>query len=405
MTELSRPWPDVEYSSEQWQEVLAALAHGSTGVIPDFEEELACVATSPVSKDVEIGIGRCIIKGVLYDNDATFTQTMSDNTSGQDRIDLIVLRADYTEETVTIKVLEGTPAGSPVAQSPTQTLGVLWEFPVAEVYCANGFASLADSDITDRRFFMLAKAAGATLVNGDGAALSIGAPVKVDTATDFAVDTTTTEGDPRILDALMAGGADGENVLLPMNVRCTLYSDSAVTRGNLLTASSTAGQVTPGYPGAFAIALETTGGAGNVEALLLNRPIPNYVSIYHDNSVDYTTPSSTLANVDATNLQFTMVCRGGPVRVWFFGMHTNPTGSYDPTCFDVDIDGGTISGKAEGLIQDSTAGVNKTAASFGVTVEVTPGSHTFTLQWRRTAAGTAILHSNGELVGFGAYEL
>ncbi len=162
MAEGSYPWPGNSgsggigdcgpYTGDDNDNVTKALALGRTGVVETGHLEVT--ETSPASKSVRIVAGRAIIRSKVYWLDADTTLTISDNTSGNPRIDRVVLEADWATQTVRLKVLEGTPAASPSAPALTQVDGTLWQLPLAQVAVANGFTSITNSDITDEREFV-----------------------------------------------------------------------------------------------------------------------------------------------------------------------------------------------------------------------------------------------------------
>lgn len=94
--------------------------------------------------DVSVGVGTravdispidCIIAGIWHTTTAVTTLTIGANTDAQSRarIDLIVAEANWTLKNVTLKPLPGTPATNPVPVNPTQTVGGLWQMPLARV--------------------------------------------------------------------------------------------------------------------------------------------------------------------------------------------------------------------------------------------------------------------------------
>lgn len=414
MAQSSRPWSGTStgdagpYTDTQWREIFRYChQHGTDGnlsVLHDVLNALEVGASSPAAKSVDVDTGSAMALGGYYNASAAVTLTINDNSSGQDRIDLVVLEIDYSAQTIRLAVKDGTPAGSPVAPSPTQTAGTLWQLPLAEVDADNGFSSIAAGDIRDRREFAnLPPYAAASLENGAAAALDIGDAVKLDTGEDSAVDTTTTESDPRIVGALVQGNVDGETVRLAQMGKVSLYVDGAVSRGDLLAAASSAGQVTGAVPGAFAQALEAAGGAGLIPALLLNRPVPNYAS-YVRTSGSYTTASVSVVQVDATNMELTIVTRGGPVLVQFAGTILNNTYTSN-TYMYVYVDG-VVYGAALATVDSPRAGGAYMNASFSVLVTgKAAGSHTFSLRWA-VSGGTATMYGTGGFAAaFSAIEL
>jgi len=139
---------------------------------------------------------------------------------------------------------------------------------------------------------------------------------------------------------------------------------------------------------------------GNIEYLLT----PNS-DINERTTSNYTTTSSTFADVDGTNLELTITTYGGPVLVFLIGNYTHSSnGVY--TAFDIDVDG-TREGGTEGLLRPTYASSTTIAnVSFvHVIAGLSAGSHTFTLQWK-TDSGTATLYASaGTPCFFGAIEI
>src|SRR4030042_3479556 len=143
------PYSSDEYARVQRDLIRAAGADAGplmgTGVAPDLG--LTVRATTPVSASVEVTAGAAIVRGTWYSSDATETLVIAANGSGNPRIDTIVLRKDYVAQTIRLAVLPGTPAVTPAAPALTQTDGVTWEIPLADIAVANGFAPPANAVI------------------------------------------------------------------------------------------------------------------------------------------------------------------------------------------------------------------------------------------------------------------
>ncbi len=136
------------YTAGRYAATQAAMYRDRTGVLAG----LAVSATSPASKSVDVAVGNGLIGGHFYFNEtAVVNKTIADNTSGNPRQDMVVLQADWPAQTIRVAVLEGTPGASPVPPTPTQISGTLWEEPLAVIDVANGFPSIADTDIEDWR--------------------------------------------------------------------------------------------------------------------------------------------------------------------------------------------------------------------------------------------------------------
>ena len=124
------------------------------GYIPDVLDDLLA-ESSGVGMSVTVGAGAAIVRGVLYDQSEPLPLTIEPSTP-QGRIDLIALQVvpaganDDSEGRARIITKTGTPSGSPVAPSLTQTQD-LWEIPIAHVVVDAGVSSIAASKVLDRR--------------------------------------------------------------------------------------------------------------------------------------------------------------------------------------------------------------------------------------------------------------
>lgn len=115
---------------------------------------------------VDVAAGRCYVPNSSYSsntdgqtkywpilNDATKNVVISANTSGNPRIDIIVVKMntgtapdDDASNVVEIEAVEGTPAASPaVPTTPNNS------YKLAEIAVANGAVSIVTGDITDKR--------------------------------------------------------------------------------------------------------------------------------------------------------------------------------------------------------------------------------------------------------------
>lgn len=109
---------------------------------------LAVTETSPQSSSVEVKVGKALVNGYYYFNDADKTIAISANTdgSGYDRIDTIVLEVDFINQVVVAKVVEGTAAAAPVAPTLTKSASI-YQVPLADIDVANLFTTIVNADI------------------------------------------------------------------------------------------------------------------------------------------------------------------------------------------------------------------------------------------------------------------
>ena len=125
---------------------------------------------------------------------------------------------------------------------------------------------------------------------------------------------------------------------------------------------------------------------------LLNRP--GATQLVNEGS-DYTTSSTTFADVDATDLSKTITTAGGDVLVLFvssIGMSTTGCRAY----LDIMVDGALVGGDdgltVVGYGGDAREERHNVVVAYLVT-GLSAGSHTFKIQWKRRGSGTATMHA------------
>lgn len=169
MTEYGLPFDGIltgdatkaPYSADEWARAWRLMQ--SVGAsFPDYgvfkgtgngtNRPLDVLATGPVSSNVAVQIGAALVDGRFYETTAIVTLSVNANTSGNARIDTVVVRLDYVLQTVRLAVKQGSPAASPVPPTMQQDSS-FWEIPIADIAVANGFATLAQSTITYRARF------------------------------------------------------------------------------------------------------------------------------------------------------------------------------------------------------------------------------------------------------------
>jgi len=258
MAETSRFWDGIAvgdaatapYSSDEYARVQRDLIRASeadsgpllnTGVAPDLG--LTVRATTPASASVEVTAGSAIVRGTWYNSSATETLAIGPNASGNPRIDTIILRKDYAAQTIRLVVLPGAPAVAPSVPALTQTDGVTWEIPLADIAVANGFATLANTTITPRRHWANA-ADGVYLdnvLNNSGALLETGDVVIWDTTADRAVTTSVVLGDPLVAGVWVGRtAAGGYGRVQTKGIGLVRMAGQVLSRGLTLVKSATA---------------------------------------------------------------------------------------------------------------------------------------------------------------------
>lgn len=283
MTQDSRPWNGTvtgdagPYSDADWQELYQHIIgwggrRSNVGVFlgsgaqPD--DGLRVQPASPPDTTINVGRGAALVQGLAYINTAMVTFTIAANSSGNPRIDTVIVRADYALQTARLAVLQGTPAASPSPPSLTQNAGVMWDIPLADIAVANGFVSISNSNITPRHEWVNAPPAVYLddVQNNSGGELNTGDVVIWDSSANRAVTTTTLLNDPRIVGTWVGRTANGNYGRVLRTGIGYVKTNAAVTRGALLTTNSTVKEAvastTVNSDRALARALETTSGAG-----------------------------------------------------------------------------------------------------------------------------------------------
>jgi len=113
---------------------------------------------------------------------------------------------------------------------------------------------------------------------------------------------------------------------------------------------------------------------------------------------DYTTASTSFADVDGTDLSLTITTTGGDVMIVFDG-----TVSHDTTgarvYFDVYYDSSTYLGGDDGMffeVPNSGGGVTEKHVSFMRILQgLSAGSHTFNLRWKVSAGNVTMYAGAG----------
>lgn len=291
MTETSRPFSGTSpgdsgpYSSTQWQQLyqyIIGLGASRANVGPFLgsgtqpNRALNVQAQSPATTSVDVLPGSALVQGIAYINTATVSFAIAANASGNPRVDTVVVRADYALQTVRLAVSQGTPAATPSPPTLTQSAGILWEIPIADIAVANGFTSIADTNITPRHEY--ANAANGVyldnVLNNSGGTLVTGDVVIWDTTTDRAITTTTTFNHPLIAGVWVGRTANGGYGRVQVQGIGLVQVNGTYARGTGLYTSTTAkqagSQATGVQNGTLGILLEASTGAAQLKSIALN---------------------------------------------------------------------------------------------------------------------------------------
>lgn len=263
------------YSAQNWRDIWQTWQgqnKANRGVLRGVDNELAVTASSPADTNVNVGTGAAHVDGAWAYNNASKTVAIAANASGSTRIDIIVLVMDTTAQTISVAVVQGTPAAG--LPSLTQT-ALIYQIPLAYLTLASGFTSITSAMITDMREYANIPAnVGVDVTNSSGAALDSGSAVIWLAAGGAAINTTTTEGSSNIagvVEGRIANAASGRIITHGIT---SIICDESVSAGELLELSTTAGQAQQRYVGrAFARVLTANTGAGTRALAFVNVPV------------------------------------------------------------------------------------------------------------------------------------
>jgi hypothetical protein len=123
----------------------------ATGVIKAYLNELQVYADS-TGMQTKVKSGAAWIKGHYFDSDAEEVIAIGSADSTNPRIDRVIIRLDWTANTIQLAVLQGTPAVSPTAPALTQNTAK-WEISLAQVRVNATVTTIAATNVTDERTF------------------------------------------------------------------------------------------------------------------------------------------------------------------------------------------------------------------------------------------------------------
>ncbi len=161
MAQSSRPWSTTGtgdgtitgYTADQWatswRHILRAHS-ADRGVIVGYGNSLS--VSNPAGSTIRVPTGAAIVHGVWYENTAQADYTPGDGTypalPTDNQIHRVVLRKNWTAQTVRIAFISGTDAVAPTTPSLTQSDGATWEIPLAQFQVSSAGAI---SSFTDQR--------------------------------------------------------------------------------------------------------------------------------------------------------------------------------------------------------------------------------------------------------------
>ena len=156
MTEASWLWTTggagdgaSTYTRANWSDILKVIAAclDDEGVAPAYLNALAPSTTG--ANNARIATGGALVDGKPYLNNANVDVTIPSAVGGGNtRIDRVVLRADWTAQTVRITRIAGVDAASPSAPAITQTPGTTYDIMLCQALVnTSGAVTLTDERV------------------------------------------------------------------------------------------------------------------------------------------------------------------------------------------------------------------------------------------------------------------
>jgi microcystin-dependent protein len=136
-------------TEDRWRKM--AKHWRAAGVLIGELNELEVVGDAS-GMNVKVKSGRAWVEGHFFESDAQETLVIAAAHASNPRIDRVVLRADFTANTVDFGVVTGTPAVSPVAP-PLTNSATIWEIPLAQVTVDAAAVTITASKVADERPF------------------------------------------------------------------------------------------------------------------------------------------------------------------------------------------------------------------------------------------------------------
>jgi hypothetical protein len=424
MTQISRPWQGTvlgdcgPYSADDWAKVWRnAFGNGSadtdsgpimgSGIAPD--PGLSVTATGPVSASVNISAGAALVHGTFFLNDATVNLAIAANASGITRTDTIVLRKDWTSQTVRLAIIQGAPTAVslPPPKALTQVDGVTWEIPLADIIVDAGFVSIAQIKIYPRRNWANVSD-GVYLndfLNNSGVDCWVGDQVFLDTTADRAYKKSTTSGERCVGFVAAYTPAGGRGRLLVRGVGYVRTGGATIARGDLILQGDgtaivprfAAGGVatTTGRAWITGYALESVTGTAALVLAYIDvgiRRVPANGTAKPDHGADYTTTSATFVDIDGVNLAVSLTqVYNDTILAIFTGTLTVSAGIAD---LDFAVDGVRVNTAGSDGVGGFTTGVQTITIHALLTVSGgVNGQHNITIQWRSRTGATVRLYA------------
>jgi hypothetical protein len=155
MAQSSFPFENIDTTEAQYSALFANLQDTGVKGVPGDGNLLVTGDSSGMQ--VRVAAGDAFIRGFYYQNSIQATVTLAAApTTGQSRIDSIVLTLDTVANSILLAVVQGTAAttGAQVAPTLTQSTTGIYQLLLAQVLVTGGASVITAGNVTDSRTFM-----------------------------------------------------------------------------------------------------------------------------------------------------------------------------------------------------------------------------------------------------------
>jgi len=151
MAQTSWPFETVDTTETQFSQWARHIGEGVNGVPASTYLEPYADSTG---MQVKVKAGQAIVRGHYYSSTATEGLAIATADATNPRIDAIVLELNPTANTITSKIVTGTPASSPVLPTLTQTDSGIYQLLLGSVLVTAADTGISADQVTDSRNFV-----------------------------------------------------------------------------------------------------------------------------------------------------------------------------------------------------------------------------------------------------------
>jgi len=150
MAQTSWPFESIDTSETQFSQWARNIGEG---VRDNALNELLPFGDSS-GMIVKVSSGQSMVRGHYYSSTATESLVIATADPTNPRVDNVVLELDPAANTILLKVVAGTPSGSPVAPTLVQTDSGIWQQLIAWVNVAAAATTISAGNVVDKRTFL-----------------------------------------------------------------------------------------------------------------------------------------------------------------------------------------------------------------------------------------------------------